>query len=258
MRNGGKKMTDYEKMKKLYDQMDSLSDVSMTLDQFRKQFYPWFMEVVRFFHNKYGENSPEKTTFFTIVDMYTDNPKHIGQNDFRLKMQERMLPFIKQTWEPILEELKEEQPVNKSNNVFIVHGHDEKLKYRISDLLRKIRLNPIILHQQANSSRTIIEKIEKFGSEASAAIVLFTPDDFGNVKTEQEAKSRARQNVVFEAGYFMGLLGRDKTLLIVSDKTIELPGDLSGVIYSEVSELDIAKELKAMGLPVDLNDLLNP
>ena len=257
MREGDKKMTDYEKLKKLYDQIDGLCGLIDSKD-FSSAFIAWVMDSMRFLQNKFGENSREDRNFILLINNYIDNPDNISKDDLRIRIQDRMMPIIRQIWKPILEELKEEQPVNKNDNVFIVHGHDGKLKYYISDLLRKIRLNPIILHQQANSSRTIIEKIEKHGSEASAAIVLFTPDDFGNVKTEQEAKLRARQNVVFEAGYFMGLLGRDKTLLIVSDKTIELPGDLSGVIYSEVSELDIAKELKAMGLPVDLNDLLSP
>lgn len=249
-------MMDYDKLKELYDQIDNLSDINMTLDSFRSQFYPWVMETTRFFHNKYGKDSPESKNFLSILDAYIDNPEHIAREALQIRLQKKMLPLIKQTWNPILEELKEEESMDKSCNVFIVHGHDSELKYRISDLLRTIKLNPIILHKQISSSLTIIEKIEKYGSEASAAVVLFTPDDFGNVSTEEEKKLRARQNVVFEAGYFMGLLGRNKTLLIVSDKSIEIPGDLSGIVYNEVSELEIARELKAMGLPVDLNDLI--
>ena len=102
------------------------------------------------------------------------------------------------------------------------------------------------------------QTFEKYGNEAQAAIILFTPDDIGKAKTEDEEKKRGRQNVVFEAGYFMGLLGRRKTMLIVSDNKIELPGDLSGVVYSDDSnEYTIAKELKAMGLQIDMNSLLS-
>lgn len=146
---------------------------------------------------------------------------------------------------------------DKNNNVFIVHGHDEELKYNVSNCIRKLGLEPVILHEQINSSDTIIEKLEKYGSEAEAAIILFTPDDFGQAKNEENNKQRARQNVVFEAGFFIGLLGRNKTMLIVSDKNIELPGDLQGIVYSDKKsiELEIARELKNMGFDVDLNKL---
>ena len=55
----------------------------------------------------------------------------------------------------------------------------------------------------------------------------------------------------------MGLLGRSNTILIKSDSSIELPGDLSGVVYSDgASEFTIARELKAMGFNIDLNNLM--
>jgi predicted nucleotide-binding protein len=160
-----------------------------------------------------------------------------------------------------LDEDDENTPKNDSkinnNKVFIVHGHDGELKYKTAELLRKLGIEPIILHDQPNSCRTIIEKIEDFGSEASAAIILFTPDDVGKAVSEEEPRARGRQNVVFEAGYFMGLLGRNKTILIQSDSSIELPGDLSGVVYSDgASEFTIARELKAMGFNIDLNNLM--
>lgn len=155
--------------------------------------------------------------------------------------------------------MKHTQNDSKINNnkVFIVHGHNGELKYKTAELLRKLGIEPIILHDQPNSCRTIIEKIEDFGSEASAAIILFTPDDVGKAVSEDEPKSRGRQNVVFEAGYFMGLLGRSNTILIKSDNSIELPGDLDGIVYSDsANEFMIAKELKSMGFDIDLNKIL--
>lgn len=152
----------------------------------------------------------------------------------------------------------EEKNMNKENNdtVFIVHGHDGELKYKVKNLLTKLDLNPIILHEQINKSDTIIEKLEKYGKTANAAIVLFTPDDVGQAKDDEEKKARARQNVVFEAGFFIGLLGREKVILVVSDKSIELPGDLNGVVYTnDSSGLEIARELNDMGLDIDLNKL---
>lgn len=249
--------SDYEKLKKLYDRIDELIVMDVHDNIFETAMITWNTECKRFLTNKYGNDSIEYNNYQMIMQ-YASNGKSKDNYKNRMLLQERISSIIKPNFENLLEDLKENKTMisNDTKNVFIVHGHADDLKYQISDLLRTIKLNPIILHKKTSSSRTIIEKIEKYGCEASAAVVLFTPDDFGNVKSEEEKNPRARQNVVFEAGYFMGLLGRDRVLLVVSDKSIELPGDLSGVVYSETSESDIAKELKAMGLDVDLNDLM--
>lgn len=247
--------SDYEKLKKLYDQIDNLLKPNIT--SFSPEFKVWRDNCLRFLSNRYGEKSVELSNFKKIYFSAAIIDSQQQYIYFR-----NGLETAKGHFEDLLEDLEKENKTDAGNsllldnNVFIVHGHAKDLKYQVSNLLRKIGLNPIILHEQINSSRTIIEKIEKHGKEASAAVVLFTPDDFGNVKTEKEKNARARQNVVFEAGYFMGLLGRDRVILVVSDKSIELPGDLSGVVYSETSEWDIARELKAIGLNVDLNKLM--
>ena len=247
-------MTDYEKLKALYDDIERLSDESLSNQELSKTFIAWMMESMRFLKNKYGENSREYKNYMIVLDIIEgEQNESISKEAFRDRVI-NTLQIIKLTWNPLLLELKEDNVMN--NHVFIVHGHDGEIKYRISNLIRKVGLNPIILHEQVNTCSTIIEKIEKHGCQASAAILLFTPDDEGKEKNGEKLRARARQNVVFEAGYFMGLLGRDKTVLVVSDSTIELPGDLNGVVYEgKNSEFEIAKSLKTMGLPVDLNNL---
>ena len=82
--------------------------------------------------------------------------------------------------------------------VFIVHGHDESVQNKAARFVEKFGFEAIILHEKASSGRTIIEKIEHY-SDVGFAIVLYTPDDVGNVKSEAENLNvRARQNVVFE------------------------------------------------------------
>lgn len=122
------------------------------------------------------------------------------------------------------------------NKVFIVHGHDESLKYQLAEWLRKIEIEPIILHEQANMGITsILGKIERY-SGVDCAIVLFTSDDIGGLKGDVDnLKPRARQNVVFEAGLFLGLLG-DKKVIMLCEKDLERPGDLDGCIYIEADE----------------------
>lgn len=139
--------------------------------------------------------------------------------------------------------------------VFIVHGHDGELKQAVARIIEKQGIEAIILSEQANKGRTIIEKFEDY-SDVSGAICLFTADDYGRAKTDETDNTRARQNVVLETGYFMGKLGRDHVVLL-ADQNIEMPSDLSGVVYTDSAnwEIDLLKELKGMGYTVDLNKL---
>lgn len=93
--------------------------------------------------------------------------------------------------------------------------------------------------------------------DVGGAICLFTADDLGRSRESGVDRARARQNVVFETGYFIGKLGRDH-IVILADDGIEMPSDLSGVVRTNTAswQFEVLKELKAMGYTVDLNLLL--
>ncbi|MCI2964479.1 nucleotide-binding protein [Shewanella sp. N2AIL] len=148
-------------------------------------------------------------------------------------------------------------PEAKSNKVFIVHGHDGEVKYRTARFIEKLGFEAIILDEQVNKSRTIIEKIEDYSDVTRFAIVLYTPDDLGVVKTKSDdLQPRARQNVIFEHGFLMGKLGRENVVPLV-EGDIELPNDISGIVYvSENWEMKIAQEMLEAGYDVDFNKLL--
>jgi predicted nucleotide-binding protein len=141
------------------------------------------------------------------------------------------------------------------DRIFIVHGHDGELKQSVARIIEKQGIEAIILSEQANKGRTIIEKFEDY-SDVGGAICLFTADDYGRAKKDEADNTRARQNVVLETGYFMGKLGRDHVVLL-ADKSIEMPSDLSGIVYTDTAkwEIDLLKELKAIGYTVDFNKL---
>jgi predicted nucleotide-binding protein len=147
----------------------------------------------------------------------------------------------------------------KDFSVFIVHGHDGEAKEKTARFIEKLGYKAIVLHEQVSRGRTIIEKIEKY-SNVDFAIVLYTPDDLGNVKEEAkggELKFRARQNVVFEHGYLMGKIGRENVVPLVAGD-VELPNDISGMVYISDKDwqVDIAKEMKDIGYNIDFNKLL--
>jgi len=145
-------------------------------------------------------------------------------------------------------------------SIFIVHGHNTAVQQSVARTIEKLGLRPIILHEQPNAGKTIIEKFESH-SNVGFAIILLTDDDEGKAKTELDFKKRARQNVVLELGYFIGKLGRSKVLPLYSEG-VDLPSDIHGLLYVQLDnagnwKFAIVKELKAAGYSVDANKLLD-
>jgi predicted nucleotide-binding protein len=135
--------------------------------------------------------------------------------------------------------------------IFIIHGHDEASKSQVARLVERLDLTAVILSEQPNRGRTIIEKLER-NSDVAFAVAILTPDD-------AVGTSRARQNVILELGQFMMKLGRDKVAILYKPD-VELPSDIKGVAYYELDkagawQYGLAKELKAAGLPVDMNKI---
>lgn len=146
-----------------------------------------------------------------------------------------------------------------SNKIFIVHGHDDSAKNELARFIEKIGLKAIILHEQASGGNTIIEKIEEYANTVGFAIILYTACDKGKSKKEDDLKDRARQNVVFEHGYFVGKLGRNRVIAL-NKENIETPSDIDGVLYILMDSVgawktQIVKELKNAGYTIDANNI---
>ncbi len=161
------------------------------------------------------------------------------------------------------------KPVSKnsnpafSNKIFIVHGHDTALKLDVERFLHSIGLVPVVLHRETDEGLTILEKFEKY-SDVGYAFVLLTPDDVAypavqaRLKDDKRKKElRARQNVVFEFGYFIGRLGGPRVCCLYKGD-VAVPSDLSGRLYKRVREdtidsieADILRELKAAGYKIE-------
>ncbi len=146
-----------------------------------------------------------------------------------------------------------------TRRVFVVHGHDNGTKEMVARFLSKLRLEPIILHERSNEGRTIIEKFEGL-SEVDFAVVICTPDDLGyEVNAPPNPRPRARQNVIFELGFFIGKLGRQRVCVLYTGD-IELPSDYQGVIYTPIDQngawrFAVASEMKSVGISIDMNEL---
>ena len=278
-------MNDYGKLEIIYKEIDRLIEMNATTAT--QEFQDWKLKAARFLSHYFGMQSIEmeqfrKTQFHPIFD-YDDESKCIECCKKGLEATKRvfetyiddistdMLDKAEKSMQQKLKEMRQWQHedmllanisqralmtrTKEYKKVFIVHGHDNALKQEVARMVEKQGLETIILSEQANRGKTIIEKFEEH-SDVGAAICLFTGDDYGKAKDATSENLRARQNVVFEAGYFMGKLGRGNVILIASPD-IEIPSDLQGVVYTnkDMWQTDVLRELKAIGYNVDFNKL---
>jgi predicted nucleotide-binding protein len=201
-------------------------------------------------------------TFMGQMGDVRNNPVQTKKNLIKYKLDDlkalvEKFDVIKSEVKPVINRVKKTEFSKKE--VFIVHGHDDLAKTKTARFVERLGLRPIILHEQSSNGQTIIEKIEKY-SDVGFGIVLYTPCDVGSVKgQEDKLGSRARQNVVFEHGFLIGKIGRKNVCALVKDK-VEVPNDISGVVYVKMDSddawtLKVAKELKSSGYDIDTNNL---
>ena len=175
---------------------------------------------------------------------------------------ESMIQEIHEHWEDDPSESpsaisRDDGAATATRDVFIIHGRDNEAKQTVARFIQNQKLNPIILHEQANQGKTIIEKLEEY-AQVGFAIALFTPDDVGGLRKQEDSlRPRARQNVIFEFGYFTGRLGRERVCALVKGD-VDRPSDHDGIVYIRMDDqggwkLKLIWELKSAGFPVDAN-----
>ena len=248
------------------NRIPALKQASQTSPSFEK----WRRDTVVAIQNVF-ENRPDYVKTFENI-RYTsmviswastqsdDRPYYVLGLDRAASMLESMIDEIKEYWDdaeqagtgntvPLVTEV--------TNQVFVVHGSDDGTKETVARFLDKLGLQPVILHEQANQGRTIIEKFEEF-AQVGFAVVLLTPDDiFSPSDQSVKPRFRPRQNVILELGYFLGKLGRHRTLALQKGN-LELPSDYDGVLYvplddQEAWRMHLVRELKEAGFDVDAN-----
>lgn len=156
-------------------------------------------------------------------------------------------------------------------SVFIVHGHDENLLREVESFISSKDIKPVVLKRVLGPEESLFQKFKREGMEAKFAIVLVSPDDYGCSKYElheqaeklgigklarlflvwaigyPQFKFRARQNVIFELGFFYGSLSFENVFLLERKAKgirphFERPSDLGGVVWDQVDESGDWKE----------------
>ncbi len=272
-------MPDKKKAKELLQKAIDGIPALIGLDDEAPAFKKWQRGTILALEHVFGEGTSQMSEFNRIhfipfdFGIASDTERRLVY-DQGLKgckvLLESMIEEIETFWEdndPVSDSLSEprslppknkEKPSNSPPEIFIVHGRDEEAKEKVARFLEKIKFTPIILHEQANQGRTIIEKFEQHAHASSFAVVLLTPDDVGALAGgEKNLKPRARQNVIFELGYFIGALGR-KHVCALTKGDVEIPTDFAGVVYitfdsSDAWKMPLIQELKKAGFEVDAN-----
>lgn len=138
--------------------------------------------------------------------------------------------------------------------IFIVRGHDGSAKVEVARLIEHAGLMAVILHEQPNAGRTIIEKFEHHAGALGFAVAILTPDDVGG-PDKDHLRARARQNVVGKLFWFAGKLGR-ACVCALRKGDVEIPSDFAGVVYTEMDDrgawrAELLRELQNAGYTVD-------
>lgn len=270
-------MTDTKAINKLNNLISEIPGIQRNSAEHTR----WLANVLRVLDEKFGTDAQYSSTIRAFTWKVTGSRVYSGydiagqiykdnQNAFRRQM-EQAKGVIQSAVDALTEKIEEseEETVydNKrtqrgafdSQKVFVVHGHNETVKQTVARTLESIGLTPVILAEQPDKGRTVIEKFENEGNDVGFAVVLLTADDKGRKNKARKMQSRARQNVVFEMGFFMALLGRERVMLLL-EEGVEEPSDLKGIVYTPLDKdgtwtYRLVKELREQGYNVSTDSL---
>lgn len=217
-----------------------------------------YLGSVRELLRRFGED-PSSALTFGRVYFYSGSNKIIA--GLHAMIRQLVIPFVRDYEAYVASFGRPRNTIltTPSKRVFIIHGHDDGPREAVARFLERLSLEPLILHEQANSGRTIIEKIEAH-SDVGFAVVLLTPDDEGRVNGATDLEPRARQNVLLELGFFMAHLGRSHVCVLMKGQ-VEIPSDFAGVVWGAIDGSSgwkqlLGRELVAAGYMIDWNKVM--
>ena len=226
---------DHETLIKILN--NRLATIEDLQSNFNGDSYIAWMELLRrILIRAFGPNSIHHNKIFKNID-FSDPDRAL------IETRPHLLSYIREVEEEglprRLREREPETPFKRTNKVFLAHGRDEKALEELEELLRKYDLEPIILRDQPDAGRTIIQKLEDEAQGIGYAFVLLTPDDLGCLASTYNGdnlETRPRQNTLFEYGYLIGLIGRENVCCVCKEGLEDFASDILGVLYKPFKE----------------------
>ena len=228
----------------------------MALDFSEPDLKKWYRDTRVAISYAFGQDSDQVTEFKSIPFALIATCDCLQGAETMLKS---MIEEIEAFWpeeEATMVARRGPDGINANHRkVFVIHGHDEAAMHKTARFIKLLELEPVILAEQPSEGKTIIEKFEEH-ADVGYAIALLTADDTGSRQGEDGARPRARQNVIFELGYFIGRLGRERVCALTKGEP-EIPSDYSGVVYISMDagdwKTEIFRELKVAHFNIDAN-----
>jgi len=234
----------------------ALGQESLDRNRLQHIFDVWWPELEKIFRGILGDQRHAELE--PSREKVLDTPAHKVTDQ---ASPEQLLDLLQQVVKQLSgagERQVQDQAALPSARVFVVHGRNQVIKEDVARFIEQLGIAAIILHEQPDKGRTIIEKLED-NTAVDYAVVLLTGDDAGGLKDAKVATPplRARQNVIFELGFFAAKLGRSRVAVLI-EEGVEMPSDYSGIPYIKIDaqgswKYSLAREFKTAGLRVDLN-----
>lgn len=256
-----------ERLRRVLNAVPELKRLSISSPEFEKWHRNTQVTITNAFEGESSHISDFNKINYSLLIFSSDTPESEFQAAYVRGLEraasvlESMIDEIEEYWGEDDTSLGstdiETMEFSDTSRVFVIHGRDEAARETVARFLEKLGLEPVILHEQANKGRTIIEKFEDH-ADVGFAVVLLTPDDVGGLRGEQpKLNPRARQNVILELGFFLGKLGRQRVCPLVKGD-VETPSDYDGVVYAKLDDagswkMELVRELKAADFDVDAN-----
>ena len=256
-------------LKELEEMVQQLPDCYTFLNDDRRLLESLTMSMKLYAKKIFGENNDYTQQINNVRFAPEDQPASSDDWDYNyVKGKEtfqNIIKTMKREVELDMEDMIKMKDSLKGNKIFVVHGHNEEMKEKVARFLEHLDLHPVILHEQPDRGRNVLDKLIEESKQACFAIILLSPDDYGySVKDrDEDRKTRGRQNVILELGFFIGKLGKDNVVaLYQEDKNFDLPSDVVGTLYKKYDlagawKKEIAKELRAAGIQINADKFLD-
>jgi hypothetical protein len=137
----------------------------------------------------------------------------------------------------------------RSSNIFLVYENNNEMKVDVVNKLEQLELNPIILHEKSDSTRSFFDSIKKY-PHISFVIFIFSRNN---------PRGKNNLDLIFKLGFFTGKLGAENVVVVYQkDDVFKILKDNYDILWIEYKidwYLGLIKQLKSCNFDIDANKI---